>query len=510
MSSSLNTNIDDYSIDELLQVLNLDDNPSSAQINSAADVSIKKVKSSNDYDRDLVSFLEGARDRLLDEYSPNYFGENQDRNKEPNKWFENQYFQPKDPNQALKLTDRVNQVNVFQDGQHYPMKQNFLGVNQSIQLPVSQDTLNPTLRNINTRIISIDSQFRPNILPFNLVDPNSPTSSTNFNFELSQTLTNVLSILLYSVQIPNTWYRFSLDQGNTCFRYEQEGSNYYFNLPSGNYDPSGIMTELENGDNWTGGSAPQKLKWSYNFNNSKFSVTVDPSGIFYFYNTSGSIDCSGSSCFTSSMINQNLGWSLGFRPDSSGLSGSTKIYTSFTKMFDSAGTYELDAVADLYGPKYFSIILDDYNQNRQNKGLVGIGVPEDSRLSLPNYYSSDLQFDCNGSLPQVARTIGKKITQAQIYSINQILQNRNTIKQRQFGSNSSDVLAVLPIDMNSNLRQQPYTSFGANLILNERRYYGPVDISKMRVRLVDDKGNTVNLNGADWCMSLIINELYQY
>lgn len=512
MSSSLNTNIDDYSIDELLQVLNLDDNPSLTQINSAVELSIKRVKSSDNYDKDLVDFLQGTRNVLIDEFHPNYFNANtnQDRNREPNKWYENQYFQPRDPNQALKLTDRVNQVDIFNDNSHYPMKRNFLGINQSVQLPVSQDSLNPTLRNINTRIISIDSQFRPNILPFNPIDPNSPTSSTNYNFELSETLTNVLSILLYSVQIPNTWYRFSLDQGNTCFRYEQGVNTYYFNLPSGNYDLASLKTELNKNTNWVGSIIPPGLSWDYNANNSKFSVTLGTAGTFYFYDISGSIDCSGSTCVTSSLINQNLGWSLGFRPDSSSLNNSTKIYTSFTKSYSGAGTYELDAVADLYGPKYFSIILDDYNQNRQNKGLVGIGVPEDNRLSLPSYFSSDLQFDCNGNVAQVARTIGKKITQAQLYSINQILQNRNTIKQRLFGSNSSDILAVLPIDINFNNRQQPYTSFGANLILNERRYYGPVDISKMKIRLVDDKGNTVNLNGADWCMSLLVNELYQY
>lgn len=507
--SSLNTNVEDYSIDELLQVLNLDDNPSSTQINSATDVSIKRVQSSYGYDKDLVAFLEAARERLIDEYYPDYFDKTENPNQETNKWFENQYFQPKDPTQTLKLTNRQNQVEVFSDNSHYPMKRNFLGINQSIQLPVSQDSLNPTLRNINTRIITIDSQFRPNILPFNSVDPNSPTSSTNYNFELSETLTNVLSILLYSVQIPNTWYRFSLDQGNTCFKYEQGGEIYYFNLPSGNYDSDTMKTQLNTASNWDVGEIPEGLSWNYNENKSKFSVTLTNPGTFYFYDISGSIDCSGSSCFTTSMINQNLGWSLGFRPDSSSLTSSTKIYTSFTKGL-SPGTYELDAVADLYGPKYFSIILDDYNQNRQNKGLVGIGVPEDSRLSLPSYYSSDLQFDCNGGIAQAARTIGKKITQAQIYSINQILQNRNTTKQRQFGSNSSDVLAVLPIDINTNYREQPYTSFGANLILNERRYYGPVDISKMKIRLVDDKGNTVNLNGSDWCISIIVNELYQY
>ena len=97
-----------------------------------------------------------------------------------------------------------------------------------------------------------------------------------------------------------------------------------------------------------------------------------------------------------------------------------------------------------------------------------------------------------------------------MYSINQILSNRNTIKQRNYGSNSSDVLAILPLDLNSNFRQQPYTTFGANILFNERRYYGPVDITKMKIRLVDDKGNTVNLNGSDWCVSIMVNELYQY
>jgi len=40
------------------------------------------------------------------------------------------------------------------------------------------------------------------------------------------------------------------------------------------------------------------------------------------------------------------------------------------------------------------------------------------------------------------------------------------------------------------------------LLQNERIYFGP-DISRMRVVLRDDKGNIVNLNGADWSFSLI-------
>ena len=520
--SVLNTNVDEYSVDELLQVLNLEPNPSLRQIHFSTDEAIKRVKESDEYNNDnenIVLFLDKARNKLISTFSDEYLNTNINTNngnvnkytKQADNWYQNQYLNPTDPSQSSKLTDRVQQVEVFNDNAHYPMKQNFLGINQSVQLPVTQDSLNPTLRNLNTRIINVDSQFRPTILPFNSADPNSSSSSTNYTFELSEPLTKVLSILLYSVQIPNTWYRFSLEQGNTCFNVEIGGVLYSFNLPQGNYDPSGILIQLDTDINWGSSTKPSEISWSYNYYSSKFMFTLTGTNpaTFYFYDASGGIDCIGNRCFTSSLLNQNLGWSLGFRPAPLGPNSSTKIYTSFTKTYTS-GTYSLDAVSDLYGPKYFSIILDDFNQNRQNKGLVNIGVPEDTRLSLPSYYSSDLQLDCSGNKVNSSSGRGKKITQAQVYSINQILSNRNTIKQRNYGSNSSDVLAILPIDINSNIRQQPYTSFGANLLLNERRYYGPVDINRMRVRLVDDKGNTVNLNGADWCMSIVVNELYQY
>ena len=32
----------------------------------------------------------------------------------------------------------------------------------------------------------------------------------------------------------------------------------------------------------------------------------------------------------------------------------------------------------------------------------------------------------------------------------------------------------------------------------------------MRVRLLDDKGNVINLNGSDWSVTLIAEILYQY
>jgi len=48
------------------------------------------------------------------------------------------------------------------------------------------------------------------------------------------------------------------------------------------------------------------------------------------------------------------------------------------------------------------------------------------------------------------------------------------------------------------------------LMYNTRVYFGPVNISRMRVSLQDDKGNTLNLNGSDWSITLMAETLYQY
>ena len=60
------------------------------------------------------------------------------------------------------------------------------------QLDYSKDSLNPLLKQTIKRIISIDSQYRNS-------QTNSP--STNFTFDLSEPLRDVVSLSLYSIQI---------------------------------------------------------------------------------------------------------------------------------------------------------------------------------------------------------------------------------------------------------------------------------------------------------------------
>jgi len=43
-----------------------------------------------------------------------------------------------------------------------------------------------------------------------------------------------------------------------------------------------------------------------------------------------------------------------------------------------------------------------------------------------------------------------------------------------------------------------------------REYFGPVTLRRLRVRLLNDKGYTIDLNGMDFSFALIIEHLYQY
>ena len=49
-----------------------------------------------------------------------------------------------------------------------------------------------------------------------------------------------------------------------------------------------------------------------------------------------------------------------------------------------------------------------------------------------------------------------------------------------------------------------------NIFSTERLYNGPINIKRLNVKLVDDKGNIMNFYQADWSFSLIAKQLYQF
>jgi hypothetical protein len=85
-----------------------------------------------------------------------------------------------------------------------------------------------------------------------------------------------------------------------------------------------------------------------------------------------------------------------------------------------------------------------------------------------------------------------------------------TMSYRVRAPTSPDIFAMIPIKRSSAKVGDVYVEFGSSLQTNMRVYFGPVNIERMRIRLLDDKGNAINLNGMDWSITLISENLYQY
>jgi hypothetical protein len=217
-----------------------------------------------------------------------------------------------------------------------------------------------------------------------------------------------------------------------------------------------------------------------------------------------------------------------------------------------------DAIIDLYGPKYFILVLDDYNQNHINNGLVSI-TELSRKLDLPTYYNYNasqpyacvpntippiLSINNMGNLSSSAlqntavtgidpinfanslqdkMDIGygnrqvilpsapRTLTKAQIHTINEIMKNREqTTSYRTKAPTTTDIFALIPVKKAGLKTGDVLVEYTGTIQENKRVYFGPVDIDRIRLRLLDDRGNNVDLHGVDWCITLLAEILYQY
>ena len=165
-----------------------------------------------------------------------------------------------------------------------------------------------------------------------------------------------------------------------------------------------------------------------------------------------------------------------------------------------------DSVLNIYLYNYFMIILEDFNQNHLNDGLVTVSK-RDTSVTLPSYANRKNYRGCQPSQPI---TPINRLTEKQIYSVEQIMATQN--KSRDFlnaGPFIKDMFALLPIKASGVEPGTVYVEFGGTLQQQERVYFGPVNINRLMVKLVNDKGDVVDLNGANWSFQLVCEQLYQ-
>jgi hypothetical protein len=164
---------------------------------------------------------------------------------------------------------------------------------------------------------------------------------------------------------------------------------------------------------------------------------------------------------------------------------------------------------------YLLIVLDDYTQNHLNDGLVTT-IINDLDISLPSYtslsnYKYDASYGCLLSNTSRNPTFNNQLTSNQIYAANQLLNNKNTKflqNNTSKGLYTQDIFGMVPLKLSGLQNGQSFIEYSGSLQLQERIYFGPVNIKRMTVQLITDKGTVLDLNGQNWSFSLVAEQLY--
>ena len=291
-------NIDHYSIQELLDIFNIDI-PSKSNITYKIDQYSKQIKHKDEQD-----FINNAKKKLLT-------------------WI----------NKPL-INSNSHSVMINRESTHFVKTKEMDDVADPI-------LLNPSYRNILTRTVNIDSGFRSNSLPkgnersnaYNSINLKqeynnnkkytknclfNTTSSTNFVATFSDRLNSILSFQLINYTIPYTWYNIDSQYFNNQFSIYTSASDISgisIKLTSGNYTLNNeyniydsINNQINNNNNF---NFSKKIMFSYNENTSKTTIDIYQKyeGINDLYYRFIWFDKSE----LNSKSNNTLGYKLGFR-----------------------------------------------------------------------------------------------------------------------------------------------------------------------------------------------------
>jgi len=349
--------------------------------------------------------------------------------------------------------------------------------------------LNPVAISTIKRALNVDTRFRTNYYA---------TKSTDFVFNIPYKFENVTSMSVATYELPLTYFAVSQQYENNCVLFQWESTpsvypappnfnkQYTLVIPDGNYRTSfqsgggslienainGILagTNLvtETGIAYTAdatsgrsifacNSATDASGNRYPYDPSAPTVQTPYTGAMRIvFNVKASIDRTADSATGRSSSQSDtrplpyfLGWQLGYRTAMYEMRGGLDASGNLT--VPQAAVSE--GICLITGPQYVFMCIDDYNNN------------------VNNYYAS-----AYGS-----STIAPNIIA------------RLNIKQQ---INSAGAFGVVSGE-----------SLSTSLTYS-REYFGPVDIQRMRITLVDDFGRILDLNNMDWSFALMFECVY--
>ena len=377
-------------------------------------------------------------------------------------------------------------------------------VAKTIQVDVKRGTINPDLKQTITRLINVDSSFR-------IATPTN--TSDRFIFQLTEPLLNVVSVSLYSMEIPQSWYTFTAAKGTVSFVIcviKDEATKYLVTIDEGNYTTVSLYTEVVSKIN-TVMAGILTASPVYNDNTGVLTLVFTPLVVMYGMQLVWVDD--NFPDLVANRFNSNVGWLLGYR-----LSITNCVPRSNFSRFEA----QAESLVDASGTKYLLLSLEDHKTNRINRSIVAVSNTPNTPIALPTYFTQDTpQYRTSATTVQAIPT--SNLTTKQIYTINAISEQTST-RNAILSYDSSNFFAKVAVKRTDWAKTTPegitqaidgvpgklFVENGGPLALQSREYFGPVNLQTLTIGLYDDKGSLLGMNGMDWSVSLMVKSIYQY
>jgi len=428
--------------------------------------------------------------------------------------------------------------------------------------PMTQGLLNPNLKNTTKFTMNIDSHYRKIVGPPSISDISNncsiltdvfkapmpyPEDACNFTVNLSAKINKVINIKLQTVEIPVSWYVFSPNYGTTSFRIgvtSASGELFYpIDIPTtslvtiseGNYDAASLIIAVQAALN---AAFPGIYTISLDTATQKVTITGTAAFSMFFYvertpaisanpsagipwdlpAVSGSMEDASEQCKTRGpKVDYNLGWLLGFR----------RIH------YIGETSYTSEAPINTYGTRYIYVILDDFKKNHLNQDIISSNNDKETfnRVKTMNsctpppsfsHIAPQIEHGKNFGLcrlPQPVLDTERVATIQGWYSKQQleIFWRAKTYTNRYHPWTGPDTIARIQVDLNKNAPVAGAQGRPKYILLSDkekgigsRNYFGPITLSRIKLKLMDDKGYILDLNNMDWSCQFEIESIYQY